>query len=163
MSEAYHIRRAEEKDIPGILNLLVQVNMVHHTIRPDLFNGPATKYTEDELRTLLMDESKPVFVCVNGGGKVLGHCFCLVEKHENHNILTNIKTLYIDDLCVDEAHRGEHIGKALYDDVLDFARTSGCYNVTLNVWAGNESALQFYRNQGLTIQKYGMEKILMSQ
>ena len=46
----YNVRRAAERDIPAIMDLLVQVDMVHHNGRPDLFKGPATKYTEDDLR-----------------------------------------------------------------------------------------------------------------
>ncbi len=156
----YTIRHAEDSDIPGIMRLLVQVDMVHHAIRPDLFNGPATKYTEDELKALLRDENKPVFVCADENGQVLGHCFCCFKQHVGHNVLTDVKTLYIDDLCVDEAHRGRHIGKALYDFTLDFARASGCYNVTLNVWAGNDSAKQFYEHRGMRFQKYEMEMII---
>ncbi len=154
------IRRAEKGDIPGILRLLVQVNMVHHTLRPDLFNGPATKYTEDELKALLRDESKPVFVCADENGQVLAHCFCCFKQHIGHNILTEVKTLYIDDLCVDEAHRGQHIGKKMYEYVLAFAKASGCYNVTLNVWAGNDGAKYFYEKCGFKCQKYEMELIL---
>ena len=37
------VRKAETRDIPGIMKLLLQVDMVHHRIRPDLFNGPAGK------------------------------------------------------------------------------------------------------------------------
>ena len=33
------IRKAVKKDIPDILNLLEQVDMVHHRGRPDLFKG----------------------------------------------------------------------------------------------------------------------------
>ena len=154
------IRRAEDRDIPGIMRLLVQVDMVHHGIRPDLFKGPATKYTEEELQAIFRNEKTPVFVCADEKGQVLGHCFCCFKQHMDHNVLTDVKTLYIDDLCVDEAHRGQHIGKALYDFALDFARASGCYNVTLNVWAGNDSAKSFYERQGMTFQKYEMETIL---
>ena len=78
----------------------------------------------------------------------------------NNEILTDIKTLYIDDLCVDEARRGQHIGKSLYEYVLRFARENGFYNVTLNVWSLNESAMKFYEACGLVPQKVGMEKIL---
>jgi len=154
------VRRAEKQDIPGIMRLLVQVNMVHHTIRPDLFNGPATKYTETELEGILSDGSRPVFVCVDEENTVLGHCFCVLIQKKADHILTDIKTLYIDDLCVDENQRGRHIGKSLYDYVLSFARQEGCYNITPNVWAGNESALRFYESMGLRPQKYGMETIL---
>ena len=111
------IRPAEDRDIPGVMRLLVQVDMVHHMIRPDLFKGPATKYTEDELKTIFRDKKTPVFVCADENGQVLGHCFCCFKQHAGHNVLTDVKTLYIDDLCVDEAHRGQHIGKALYDFV----------------------------------------------
>ncbi|MDE5678973.1 MAG: GNAT family N-acetyltransferase, partial [Lachnospiraceae bacterium] len=76
------------------------------------------------------------------------------------NILEDMTTLYIDDLCVDENLRGRHVGRALYEAVLAFARTQGCYNVTLNVWSCNESALRFYEACGLKPQKVGMEVIL---
>ena len=152
-------RMAEERDIPGIMDLLVQVNMVHHKIRPDLFHGPATKYTEEELAQIISCPQTPVFVAEDLG-KVLGHCFCVLQAHPGHNILTDITTLYIDDLCVDENVRGNHIGKQLYDYAIRFAKEKGCYNVTLNVWAGNDSALEFYKRQGLKPQKYGLETIL---
>ena len=75
-------------------------------------------------------------------------------------MLTDIKTLYIDDLCVDETRRGEHIGKALYEAAVRLARESGCYNLTLNVWSCNASALRFYEAQGLVPQKICMEQVL---
>ena len=154
------IRPAQEQDIPGVLRLLLQVNMVHHSIRPDLFNGPATKYTENELKGIFSYEKTPVFVCTDENGEVLAHCFCCFKQYTGHNILTDVKTLYIDDLCVDEDHRGRHIGKAMYDYVLEFAKASGCYNITLNVWEGNDSAKAFYQRRGMNFQKYEMELIL---
>ena len=153
------IRRACVKDIEAILRLLVQVNMVHHEGRPDLFNGPATKYTSEELEELLKDDSRPVFVYEDGNG-VEGYCFCIHQQHLNDNILTDIKTLYIDDLCVDENVRGKHIGAALLDHVTGYAREQGCYNITLNVWELNQGAKQFYLNHGLGVQKTGLEMIL---
>ena len=155
------IRRAEKRDLNDVLRLLVQVDMVHHLARPDIFKGPATKYTDQELLEIFENDSRPVFVYTDEkDGKVLGYAFCIFQQHINDNVLTDILTLYIDDLCVDENCRGQHIGKRLYEYVLQFAREHGCYNVTLNVWAGNESARKFYESCGLLPQKYGMEKIL---
>ena len=160
MTETLKIRRAEPKDMPGINNLLRQVLMVHHNGRPDLFKANAKKYTDEQLAELIKDDKKPIFVCVDEAEKVLGYAFCVWQQHVNNEILTDIKTLYIDDLCVDEARRGQHIGKRLYEYVLSYAKEQKFYNVTLNVWALNESAMKFYEACGLVPQKVGMEKIL---
>ena len=154
------IRRANATDLPGLNRLLEQVLMVHHNGRPDLFKSGAKKYTDEELLSLLADETRPVFAAVDEEGKMLGYAFCIFQQHLNNNILTDIRTLYIDDLCVDETIRGRHIGTKLYEHVLDFARKSGCYNVTLNVWSCNKSAMAFYEKLGLKPQKVGMETIL---
>ncbi len=152
-------RFATEKDLPKMLDLLLQVCLVHHNGRPDLF-GVGTKYNEDELRALLADETRPILVAVDENDDVWGYSFCIVQQHVGHPVMTDIKTLYIDDLCVDETARGKKIGKLLYEASLDLARSLGCYNLTLNVWSCNESALRFYQSLGLVPQKIGMEVIL---
>jgi len=155
-----YIRRAKETDMPGINNLLRQVLMVHHNGRPDLFKANAKKYTDEQLAKLITDDTKPIFVCVDEEETVLGYAFCVWQQHVNNEILTDIKTLYIDDLCVDETRRGQHIGKSLYEHVLAYAKENKFYNVTLNVWSLNESAMKFYEACGLVPQKVGMETIL---
>ena len=140
--------------------LLMQVERIHHEGRPDLFRVGRKKYTDEELRKLIHDDSRPILVAVDEKDGVMGYAFCIFQQYQNHNIMTDIKTLYIDDLCVDEAIRGRHIGKALYGSVLELAREQGCYNVTLNVWSCNEPARRFYEKMGLKPQKIGMEKIL---
>lgn len=155
-----NIRMAEEKDIPRIHELLSQVAMVHHRGRPDLFKCGQRKYTDDQLRDILRDPKRPIFAAADEDDRLLGYAFCIFQQHTDDNILTDIKTLYIDDLCVDETLRGRHVGSAIYEAVLDFAREQGCYNVTLNVWSCNESAMKFYQKCGLKPQKVGMEVIL---
>lgn len=154
------IRRAAERDIPRIHELLAQVAQVHHTGRPDLFRAGGRKYTDTQLSQKINDENTPIFVAVDDRERVLGYVFCQFEQHVNHNILTDVKTLYIDDLCVDEALRGQHIGGALYAYAAEFARKSGCYNLTLNVWSCNPSAIKFYESCGLRPQKVHLEALL---
>ena len=154
------IRRARGTDLAGINKLLYQVCMVHHMGRPDLFNARAKKYTDEELREIIHDELRPIFVAVDEKDTLLGYAFCMFQEHDGNGALTRIKTLYIDDLCVDEEVRGKYIGKALYEAVLAFAKEQKCYNVTLNVWSCNESAIKFYEACGLKPQKIGMEVIL---
>ena len=153
------VRRAIGKDIPAIMDLLVQVNMVHHNGRPDLFKGPTTKYTAEELAGILSNDETPVFVCVDEGDRPLGHGFCILQ-HSGGQLMEEHDTLYIDDICVDESARGRHVGEALYRHIVEYARSLGCYNVTLNVWSCNPGAMKFYERLGLVPYKVGMEMIL---
>ena len=140
------IRYALKKDIPKIEALLSQVCLVHNNGRPDIFKV-GTKYSEEELKILLKDESRPILVSVDEKDEVMGYCFCIFQQHLNNSVLTDIKTLYIDDLCVDEVLRGKRIGKELYEAAVTLAKESGCYNLTLNVWICNPSAMKFYEAQ----------------
>ena len=154
-----NIRRAAASDISGINELLRQVLDVHHKGRPDIFRAGAKKYNDSELLEIIADDLRPIFVMTDEN-EVVGYAFCVFVQHVDHNILPDIKSLYIDDLCVREDRRGEHIGKRLYEHVLAFAKENGCYNLTLNVWSCNESAMRFYQKCGLVPQKVGMELIL---
>ncbi len=144
----------------GINKLLCQVLTVHHNGRPDIFKSGAKKYTDAQLEAIIADDKTPIFVAVDEKNAVLGYAFCKLQQHVNDNILTDVKTLYIDDLCVDEGCRGQHIGTTLYEFCAKFAKSIGCYNLTLNVWSCNKSAMRFYEKCGLLPQKVGMEKIL---
>ena len=152
------IRLATDEDIPALLGLLKQVNLVHHLGRPDLFKL-ATKYGEKELKELLQDNSKPVFV-YEEDHTVYGHAFCVLQSVENNRLLEDRKTLYIDDICVDEKMHRKGIASALFQHVQSYARSIGCYNITLNVWTCNPDAMQFYEKMGMLPQKIGMEQIL---
>ena len=134
---------------------MYQADAVHNGIRPDLFKSDTPKYNEQELEAIINDSSKPIFVYDDG--EVVGHAFCQITEVKNHRLLQDIKTLYIDDICVDESARGKHIGKALFEYVRDYAKSIGCYNITLNVWEGNDPAMAFYKSMGMKIQKTGME------
>ena len=153
------IRVAKIKDIPVILELLKQVNLVHHEARPDIFKI-ATKYSEKELEIMVLDELNPIFVYTDSSDLPLGYAFCITKQFNNHPMMTDIKTLYIDDLCVNKDNRRTGIGKALYEYVINFAKKNNYYNVTLNVWASNPEALKFYESLGLAPQKIYMETIL---
>lgn len=155
-----NIRRANTSDIPRIDDLLYQVHRVHSTGRPDIFRTGNKKYTDDELCAILADDTTPVFVATDEGDVVQGYAFCVYQQVKGDRSLMDRKTLYIDDLCVDEALRGQHIGQTLYRFVLEEATRQGCAAVTLNVWCLNEGAMKFYEKCGMTPLKIVMEQTL---
>lgn len=154
-----NIRQAKEKDIPAILNMLSQILEIHAVLRPDLFISGTRKYMEPDLKEMLADRNRPAFVAEEDG-EVVGYCLCAVEETARGNNQRESRTLFIDDLCVDEKQRGKQIGRKLVEFATAFAREIRCYDMTLNVWEGNDAALNFYRHNGFSVRKIVMEKIL---
>ena len=154
------IRRANEKDIPKIIDLLGQVLEIHAEIRPDIFIPGTTKYTDAELSEMLKDDLKPIYVAADENETCVGYAFCQIQEQPFSNNMVQFKSLFIDDLCVDKNTRGQHIGEKLFEHVKSEAKRLGCYEVTLNVWAGNTSAEKFYEKMGLTTKERQLEYIL---
>ena len=156
------IRFAQPQDVAGILKLLKQVGRVHHLGRPDIFRSNAQKYGASQVIAMLDSTATPIFVAVEDD-QVLGYGFCMMKEHHHDPVIADHLELYIDDLCVEENCRGKHIGKTIYEAILRYAKMRGCYNVTLNVWSCNKSAMKFYEALGMKPQKVGMEQILEEQ
>ncbi len=155
------IRHAQESDISDIERLLIQICTIHSDGRPDLFKNGGQKYDYNQIKKIINDENRPIIVAFDEEQKkVIGYAMCVVQLVENNTALFDRKTLYLDDLCVDDKVRGQGIGKKIYDHVLNYAKEIGCYNLTLNVWECNSSAKRFYERCGLTTQKTTLEKIL---
>lgn len=152
------VRFAEEKDIARIGELLVQIGGMHHKARPDIFNPATPKFDADELRNIMESLNRFIFVAVDDSDDVLGHLFCQTRESDGQGVIAKIKTMWIEDLCVDENARSKGIGSLLFDAVEKFAKEQQCGSITLNVWEFNESAKLFYEKNGMSIQRYTLEK-----
>lgn len=154
------IRHAKLKDADRVIALLQQVLELHARIRPDIFLSGTTKHTREELAGIFADEKTPVYVAVDDADEVMGYAFCEMKEPVISNNRVPFRALHLDDLCVDERYRGQHIGKALYEHVLQQAKEAGCYEITLNVWEGNDAARAFYENLGMRVKLTQMEQVL---
>ena len=155
-----NIRRAKEKDVPRLMELLGQVLQIHADIRPDIFIAGTTKYTKEELLTMIKDDTKPIFVAADESDMCMGYAYCQLKEQPFSNNMVPFTSLFIDDLCVDASTRGQHVGESLFAYVKNEAKRLGCYEVTLNVWSGNTSAEKFYEKMGLKTKERQMEYIL---
>ena len=153
------IRRANLNDIHSINRLMYQISQTHAKIRPDIFVKKKKKYSDGELAELIEDFNRPCFVAVNEQGEVVGYVFCEGQKKRS-TIQKPIKTLYIENFCVDKNARRQGVGTELYAYVKRFARAEKFYNVTLKVWTNNDGAVKFYENLGMKPQQLTMEEIL---
>ncbi|OFU49038.1 MULTISPECIES: GNAT family N-acetyltransferase [Aerococcus] len=152
------IRFAQKQDITDILKLLAQVNLIHHQARPDILKK-GTKYTYEEVATIIDNPQRPILVAVEDN-HVLGYMFGIFQETTEDNILVAEKSLYIDDICIDQDARGKHVGQALYQATKDLATDTGCRRITLNVWDFNDSAKSFYKKMGMQTFKTTLEDIL---
>ena len=154
------IRKTEKKNNSEIFEMVAQVLQIHADIRPDIFIPGTTKYTVDGLIELLKNEEKPIYVAVDEADVCVGYAFCQLQEQPFSNNMVPFKSLFIDDLCVDQEVRGRHIGESLFEYVKKEAKQLGCYEVTLNVWTGNTSAEKFYDKMGMQTKERQMEYIL---
>lgn len=155
-----NIRRAKEKDIDKLISLLQQVLEIHAAIRPDIFISGTTKYTKDELTDKINDDNAPIYAAVNDNDELIGYAFCVLKEQPFSTNMVPFKSMFIDDLCVDSSCRGQHIGEQLFEFVKSEAKKLGCYEVTLNVWSGNDNAEAFYEKMGMKTKERQMEYIL---
>ena len=153
------IRLAQINDIDSILKLLDEIREVHHKIRPDLFKSSGCKYNKEELKEIINNPLTPIFVYIINN-ELVAYAMNVITIHKDENAMCDFKTLYLDDLCVENNYRGKNIGHELFEYVKNYAKEIGCHNLTLNVWAGNDKAIKFYESLGLKTQKTTMEMIL---
>lgn len=153
------ISRAKDSDKEKVLELLNQVLEIHHQIRPDIFMPGKTKYSEEMLLDMFKDDNNPIYVA-RENNEILGYAFCELREVPFSTTMVPHKSLFIDDLCVDKNIRSKGVGKALFDYVKQEAKKMDCYEVTLNVWEGNDSAIAFYKKMGMQVKEYQMEYIL---
>ena len=154
------IRPATVNDINRILDLLSQVLEIHAKLRPDLFVSGTTKYSKEDLEAILKDTNKPIFVATIDH-YVVGYAMCQIGIPISN--MYPVKIFHLDDLCVDEKYRKQGIGKSLYQKVVETAKENNCYEVTLNVWPGNDAALKFYEKMGMKTRSVFMEHIMKSK
>lgn len=155
------IRPATPGDIPVLVALLRQILLVHHKARPDLFRPTGQKYDEKALSEILKDPGKPIFV-YEEEGSVLGYIMCQ-EQFFCSDTQFPVKTLYVDDLCVDQGAQHRGIGRKLFEYARNYAAQNGFYNLTLHSWEGNPGAMAFYRSLGLKTQYTSFELILNAE
>ena len=154
------IRQAIESDAAALAYLLDQIALMHAAKRPDIFKKGVRKYNDHEINELIKDDYNKIFVAVIEEN-VVGYIFTVIDQEDDPaSNFTDIKNLYIDDLCVDEHYQNRGIGRALMNKVKEYAKSINCKRVTLNVWALNPSALSFYESNDFKPYKYCMEYCL---
>lgn len=131
------IRAATEKDFGSVLNLIKELAE---------FEKAPEKVTNSVEQ---MEREKDFFGCFVAeaeSGEIIGMAVYFFAYYTWVG-----KSLYLDDIYVKKAYRGQKIGSLLMKRVFEVAKKEGCRRVRWQVLKWNKPAIDVYRNYGADI------------
>ncbi|MBQ7699562.1 MAG: GNAT family N-acetyltransferase [Clostridia bacterium] len=150
------IEKAKKEQAKEIVTLLKYICEVHRKGRPDVFISGQPKYDEEAVCRLIDDENYRL-VAATEDGYVIGYMIAKIVENESGPHIKTVKTLYIDDICVDKRYAHKGVGTALFEEAKRIGKGSGCERIDLNVWAFNGAAIEFYKKMGMSVSRMSME------
>lgn len=139
------IRPAQSADLKQIVALWRALQMTSATYEPRLApNAPADEWYTDFLYDQLANANASVLVAAQGTD-VVGYVFGQVMQRPT---LASGDCGYVADLCVQDGHRGQGIGRALYETLKTWFNTKGLRAIEVQVVRANPASQAFWRKMG---------------
>ena len=142
------IRDATNADVPALLRLLRQLD------------PPAEAPDEPAARAALDAVSRHPgmrLVVAEADGEVVGSVVLAVLPNLTHHAMPWAQ---LENLIVDEAHRGRGVGRALMQWCEDTARAQGCYKLQFQSRNHRKASHCFYRRLGYQALTVGFRRYL---
>ena len=132
------IRRAEEGDVPVLLEFIKKLALYER------LSHVVTATEEILRRNLFGEKSVAEAILAEHQGAVAGFAVYFY----NFSTFEGKPGIFIEDLYVDESHRREGLGLAMFMHVARLAREQGCGRLEWSVLDWNKPAISFYENLG---------------
>ena len=148
MKEAPHIRLAEKRDIPRIVELYRELTIttseVEHGRSPSLadYEQVFAEICSDPRQRLLVAEQQ---------GEVVGTIVLLVVPNLSHNATP---WAFLENLIVTEKYRRRGLGRMLLQHAIELAKKSGCHMVELCSDVRRNEAHILYNSMGFEAQAH---------
>ena len=143
------IRNIRKSDYAAIDALLLQIHQVDVDGRPDMF-WPIEQYMTRESFDSLVTNKNVISILAQEWGEIIGCCFVSMMERSG---MVRMKSAYIDLIVVDEQHRNNGVGKAIFNEVKKRAKKAGAKRIDLMVWSHNDVAIRAYESYGMTPQR----------
>lgn len=144
---------ARESDWEAVNRLSVQIHDLHAAWRPDIYFHSEEPLPKDAYLEAIRKRMLYVAKC---NGLVAGYVLLSVLEKGGPGTVPK-KQLRMDSICVDEAFRGQGIGKEMVSDTRALARAFGCCELILGVHPENDGAVAFYQKCGFRIRTINMD------
>lgn len=147
------IRNAEIEDYTSVEVIMKQVQQLHISWRPDIYQYSETVLPYEVYEQAVKAET---FFVAEYEGHVAGILFIVYRHIENSNQVTR-NVIFVDSMAVDEADRGKGIGHAFFDYLMQLKNQKGYDGIELQVNAKNKAAYEMYAKYGFTKKSINME------
>ncbi len=152
------IRDANLNDFDKMNLVFRQVDSLHSKAHSDIFNEPIDNPRPNEyLHEVLENENQKLIVAVEGN-MIVGLAKADIEVAPNIPLFKQRTWLSISTIVVDENFRGKGIGKALLNNLYEWANENNVDEVELTVFSFNKSAIEFYKKNGFEDIRTKMRK-----
>ena len=144
---------ARESDWEAVNRLSVQVHDLHVGWRPDIYYHTDAPYPKE---AFLEDIRKRLVYVAKIQNLVAGYVVLSIMQKGGPGTVEK-KVMRLDSICVEEAARGQGIGREMVADVRALARAFGCSELLLGVHPENDAAVAFYQKCGFLIRTINMD------
>ncbi|WP_319479208.1 GNAT family N-acetyltransferase [uncultured Draconibacterium sp.] len=134
-----NIRKATEKDFPAIFGLITELAEYEESL-DKVSNSLELMYEQKDYFNCYVAETEEK--------EIIGMALYYFSYYTWVG-----KTLYLDDLYVKEAWRGNGLGTRLMDKMFEVAKAEKCNRFRLQVLNWNEPAIKLYEKSGFTVDK----------
>ncbi len=136
------IRQGEERDLGSVLDLIKELATYEKSL--DQVENTVDRMIKDGFG------DRPVFgfLVAEVDGKVVGTSIYYYRYSTWKG-----KRMYMEDLVVNESHRGNGVGQLLFDETVKVARETDCTGMMWQVLDWNEPAINFYKKYRTTFDQ----------
>ena len=136
-TQQYEIRFATEDDVATILDFITGLAIYEKML-------DEVVATEEILRESLFNKKQAEVILLEIAGKAAGFALFF----HNYSTFSGKVGLYLEDIFVHGAYRGNGYGKALFQKVAEIAAERDCGRMEWSCLDWNEPSIQFYKSQG---------------
>ncbi len=127
------IRKGNEKDLPALLGLIKELAEF----------GKASKSVINTVERMIKEQKFFGFFVAEKNGEIIGAAVYFLAYFTWVG-----KSLYLDDLYVKPAHRGQKIGSKLLRKIFELAKEENCQRLRWQVLDWNTNAIELYKKLG---------------
>lgn len=142
--------RSFDSSIVAKLNEPVQ--NLHHKLYPEIFKPFNSEAVKAYFETAMQDGEAYFYICIEAD-QTIGYIWFLIVEGNGSAFSYPKRYIYINQISVNEEHRGRGAGKLLFNAAVEIAKAKDIDKIGLDYWCRNEDAKAIYRSYGFEVER----------